>query len=292
MLSSGTLVRVVAHSGEPLRPHDVFTAWDFDPVVVIALLTVGWLYVRGYRPSRDGRSRAYAMGGGLVAVALALLSPIDPMASVLLSAHMVQHVLLVTVAAPLIAVAAPGPAIMQGLPRRPRRAVVTARRSVGLDVTTLRRLRHPIARWLAFVATFWLWHASLLYGAAVDHELVHVAEHLAFFGTALLLWTAIVGPDRLRAPDGAGVVVVFLLALQGVLLAALMTFAPSPWYAPYRDPAPGWGVDPLTDQHLAGVIMWVPSGVVYTGVGIALLVRWLRDVEAADLTRDRRCVAT
>lgn len=280
---------LVAHDGAPLLPHDALSAWHLDPFVAVALAAAAVLYLRGYRPSRDGRRHAYAFGLGLAALVLALMSPIDRLAGVLLSAHMIQHVLLVTVAAPLIAYAAPGAAIMRGLPGGPRRSVVAARRSIGLDVATMRRLRHPIARWLLFVATIWLWHASKLYGAAVDHELVHVAEHATFLATALLVWTAVLGPERLRAPDGAGILVVFLLVLQGVVLSALMTFAPEPWYEQYATPAPGWGLDPITDQHLAGVIMWVPAGAVYTAVGVALLVRWFHAVDGRLAATGSRC---
>lgn len=277
MLTSAAFGALVGHDGRPLLPHDAWTAWRFDPPIVLGIALAAALYLRGYRPARDGHRRAYAFGGGLTAVGLALLSPIDRLAGILFSAHMVQHVLLVTVAAPLIAWAAPGAALVQGIPQQSRRAVVGARRAFGVDAAALRRLRHPLARWLVFVTTFWLWHASRLYAAAVDHEWVHVAEHVTFLGTALLVWSAILGPRRARTDRGAAVLIVFLLALQGVLLSALLTFARSPWYEPYADEAPGWGLDPLADQHLAGVIMWVPTGLVHAAIGIALVVGWLRE---------------
>jgi len=274
VLTATAVPTLVAHTGAPLAPHDLWTAWRFDPFVGVALVVTGTVYLRGWRPP-DGRARAYAFVTGLLVVALAVLSPIEAAAGTLLSAHMVQHLLLVVVAAPLLAVSAPGAALLRGTPVVVRRRFVAARRGVGLDAGRLRHLRHPAARWLLFVVTFWSWHASALYSAAVDSEVVHALEHVTFLGTAVLVWSVIVGHPSIRLPPFLGVVAVFGLALQAVFLSALLTFSPTPWYEPYAAPPPGWGLDALADQHLAGVIMWVPSGLFHTAVGIGLMVRWL-----------------
>lgn len=267
---------VVAHSGEPLRPHDVWSAWQFDPLVIAGLVAVAALHWRGWRPA-DGAARAWTWWAGWVALVLALVSPLDALSGVLISAHMVQHVVLVAVAAPLLAASSPGAALLRGLPRRLRRVAATVPARLGLDA--LRVLRGPVARWLVFVGAFWLWHASVLYGAAVESDWVHALEHASFLGTGLALWSVIVGPRRVRVDRGQAVVMVFLLGLQSVLLATLITFATTPWYQPYSTPAPGWGLDPLADQQLAGVVMWVPSGLILTGLGIALLIGWLREID-------------
>lgn len=273
---SAFVAALPAHDGEPIRPHDVPFAWNLDPFVIVPLFTVSLLYARGWRPA-DGRPRALAFAAGIGALTLALVSPVEAVAGVLLSAHMVQHVLMISIAAPLLTWSAPTAAIARGLPTGGRRGLGGARRAMRLRPAVIHRLRHPLTRWLLFVSTFWLWHASLLYEAAVEHEWVHAAEHVTFLASALLLWSAVLGPRRARTDRGAAVVVVFLLALQAVFLSALMTFATTPWYAPYASPAAGWDIDPLADQQLAGVVMWVPGGVLHAAIGVALAARWLAD---------------
>jgi cytochrome c oxidase assembly factor CtaG len=276
----------VAHAGAPLRPHDAWAAWQFDPFVIASLVAVGVLHWRGWRPA-DGTDRALAWWAGWVALVIALVSPVDAVAGVLVSAHMVQHVLLVAVAAPLLAASAPGAALLRGAPRPLRRFAVSVPSRLGVGIEGLRLLRGAAARWLIFVGAFWLWHASVLYGAAVDSSWIHALEHASFLVTALALWSVLLGPRRVRVDRGQAVVMVFLLGLQSVLLATLITFASTPWYEPYSSPAPGWGLEPLADQQLAGVVMWVPSGLILTGVGILLLVRWLREIDDEGSRRDR-----
>lgn len=276
----------IAHAGAPLRPHDVWAAWQIDPLVVAGLVAVAVLHRRGWRPA-DGVDRAMAWWTGWVALVVALVSPVDAVAGVLVSAHMVQHVLLVAVAAPLLAASAPGAALLRGAPRPLRRFAVSVPSRLGVGIDGLRLVRGATARWLVFVGAFWLWHASVLYGAAVRSGWIHALEHVSFLATALALWSVLVGPRRVRVDRGQAVVMVFLLGLQSVLLATLITFASTPWYEPYASPAPGWGLDPLADQQLAGVVMWVPSGLILTGVGVLLLVRWLREIDDEGSRRDR-----
>ncbi len=270
---------ILAHDAGPLLPHDALAEWNVDPLIVVPLATVGWLFWRGRRPNRDGSGRAFAMLAALVILVVALLSPVDAIGHVLLSGHMVQHVLLTAVAAPLIAWAAPGAAILRGTPVPIRRGFVTVRRRSGLDMTVISRLRSPIARWLLLVAALWLWHSSVLYDLAVDNDLAHGLEHVSFLGAAVLFWTVIVGPVRARLAPGTAILAVFTLTLQGIVLSMLMTFSPLVWYESYAERAPGWGLDPLADQQLAGVIMWVPTGFIHAGILLAILLRWLSAID-------------
>lgn len=272
------MLTVIAHQGA-LQPHDLPGAWNLDPLLLLGLGGVAWAYARGRRPATDRPGRQRAFAAALAALVIALVSPLEALAGVLVSAHMVQHVLLVVVAAPLLAWSAPGAALVRGLPARLRAWSRTARAGAGLGAERLRATRAPLLRWLAFVVTLWLWHASLLYGAAVEHEVVHVAEHVTFLGTGVLVWSLILGPSRVRVAPGLAVLGVFALALQSTFLSALLTFARTPWYEPYVAAAPAWGVDALQDQQLAGVVMWVPAGLVHVAIGVALLVRWLAEVE-------------
>ncbi|MGI8792481.1 MAG: cytochrome c oxidase assembly protein [Acidimicrobiales bacterium] len=272
---------VIAHREGPLLPHDALAAWSFDVGIIAVLAVTGWTYWQGWRFAQDGARRGSAMLAGLVVVVIALLSPIDAIGGILLSGHMVQHVLLTAVVAPLIAWAAPGAALLRGLPVTLRRRFVTVRRSSGLDVRVMSRLRSPTVRWLLFVAVIWLWHSSALYALAIENDFAHAAQHGSFLGAALLFWTVILGPVRARLAPGLAVLAVFTLTLQGIVLSMLMTFSHLVWYKPYADAATGWGLDPLADQQLAGVIMWIPTGFIHTGIVLALVARWLRSTDSA-----------
>lgn len=273
------LTDVLAHDGAPVAPHDVLGAWNLDPLLLGGLGVLALVYRRGRRPGPDGGVRTAAFWTAVGAVVVAVVSPLDAVSGSLASAHMIQHVLLVLVAAPLMAFSAPSAALLRGSPTRVRRWTRSVRRAAGLGPSQLRSLRAPVWRWVVYVVTFWLWHASVLYGAAVEYEAVHVAEHVTFFVTAYLVWSVIVGPARARVPRGLGIVGVFTLALQSVFLSALLTFARSPWYEPYLSSTSVWGLDPLADQQLAGVVMWIPAGLIHAGIGLALFVGWFREFD-------------
>ncbi len=274
------MLTVLAHAGRPPEPHDVWTAWNLDPVLLIGGAVVVALYARGRsrRPAPRGRTMAFV--AGMVALAIALVSPLEAMSSALASAHMVQHVLLVLVAAPLLALAAPSPTLLRGLPARVVRVGARAFNRLGGGPWLGRPLRQPAVVWVLHVATLWFWHAAGPYGAALDSQGLHVVEHTSFLVTGVLLWRVIIGPRRARGSQGVGVLVVFGLAVQSVLLSALLTFAEAPWYAGYATTTAGWGLTPLDDQHLAGVIMWIPAGAIHVGAALALLVSWIASSEA------------
>ena len=272
---------LIAHQAAP-GPADLWAAWAFDPVAAAGLAVVVVLYARGRRDHTDRPPRQAAFAGGILAVAVAVLTPLEAAAAALASAHMVQHVLLVLVAAPLIAWSAPGAALVRGLPASVRRWQPGVRRTLGIDAGALRALRSPVGRWLAYVAVLWIWHSALLYSVAVEHEAAHALEHLLFLAAAWGIWAVIVGPARHRVPNGAGLLLVFGLALQTVFLSALLTFTTEPWYDSYADTAARWGLSPLADQQLAGVIMWVPAGLIHVCVAIGLLASWLHETEASD----------
>lgn len=273
---------LLAHAGSALEPHDVWTAWTFDPMVVLLVVAGALAYRRGWRDGPDPATRRAAYWGALAAVAVALISPVDAMSGVLVSAHMVQHVLLVLVAAPLLAVSAPGGALLRGTPRTIRAAVRSTRRAAGLGTAALHRLRSPMARWLLYVGTLWLWHAAAVYGAAVEDGFVHAVEHATFLLSAFLVWSVIVGPARVRVTRGLAILGVFTLGLQGIFLSLLLTFANEPYYAEHLSPPAAWGLDPLSDQQLAGVLMWIPAGFIHTGIALFLLVSWLRELDSPE----------
>jgi putative membrane protein len=226
-------------------------------------------------------SQVAAFVAGLVTLAVALVSPLDSAAAALFSAHMVQHLLLVVVAAPLLVAGRTGRMALMALPGRPRRQVrsAIARRPVR-RVADL--LAHPLAVWGLGTAVLWVWHLPSPYEAALAHEAVHAVEHLTLLATALLLWDVVLGGPRRRLAVPIAVLVLFATGLQGAALGAVLVFARSPLYAAHEPTAPLWGLTPLEDQQLAGGLMWVPPGLVYLGVVAALVVRWFAALDAAD----------
>ncbi|HEV7992745.1 MAG TPA: cytochrome c oxidase assembly protein [Gemmatimonadaceae bacterium] len=266
-----------AHTGRAPEPHDLWTSWTFAPAVIVGLVLAAWWYARGVRalwrhaaPGRGiARWRAACFAAGVLTVAIALVSPIDALGSALFAAHMTQHMLLVVVAAPLLVLGDPGTASLWTLPIGARRRVGLWWRRARLLPAIWRALRWPLVAWTLHVGALWLWHLPSLYDAALRDEGVHIAEHASFFLTALLFWYPLADPHPGRR-FGVGVATLYLFAagLQCTMLGALMSFARRPWYVAHYGTTQPWGLSPLEDQQLAGLIMWIPAGLVYL---IALL---------------------
>jgi putative membrane protein len=281
------LTPVLAHPGQPPAPHDLWGAWNLDPVLLLGFLLAAWAYRRGQTsgPKRQVDTwRARCFTAALVAIGLALLSPLDALSSALASAHMVQHLLLILVAAPLLALSAPSGAVLRGSPLAVRRATGRWRRRLGLTHGNLRALRHPAAVWLLQVGVLWFWHAAAPYDAALGSEPLHLLEHASFLATAVLFWHVVIGVrGAARVSNGLGVLLVFAMTMQSVFLSVLLTFARTPWYSGYATTTASWGLDPLTDQQLAGVIMWIPAGGIYLAAALVLLVTWIRATEREEV---------
>ena len=260
-----------AHVGRAPEPHDLWTSWTFEPVVIAGLVLAAWWYARGVRrlwhAAGVGRGiarwRVASFAGGVLAVAAALLSPIDAVATALFAVHMTQHMLLVVVAAPLLLAADPGLATLWALDVPARRRTTAWWRRGGVLPAVWRTLRLPLVAWTLHVGMLWLWHVPSLYDAALRDERVHVTEHAAFFLTALVFWYPILERARARVRVGTAVLYLFGAGLQCTLLGAAITFARHPWYVGHYATTAAWGLTPLEDQQLAGLIMWIPAGLVY-----------------------------
>lgn len=262
----------------------VWTTWSLDPLVLLAVALTGWGYLVGVR--RLGRAgpgpwRAGAFAAGLVAVLIALVSPVERLAEVLLSGHMVQHLLLVMVAAPLLVTGLPRVPLTVALRGDVRRTLRrTGRRPWIRGVW--RGVTQPVVVWVVATGVLWAWHAPPLYQSALSDDALHAVEHASLFGTAVLFWWVVLDPrGRTRLGEGGELVYLFAAGLQGGALGALFTFAPSPIYPAYAATAPAWGLSALTDQQLAGLIMWIPFGTVYLAVAATRFVGWLRASELA-----------
>jgi putative membrane protein len=265
------------------------SAWSGAEAGTAALLLLAaGLYARGWcrLSPRDRRRRlvtgrrAAAVGAGLGTLAVALLSPLDAASAALFSAHMVQHLLLVTVAAPLLVLGAPLVPALWGLPRGARHALGRAWRARAEPAAAWRGLTYPPVAALVHAVGIGTWHVPALYEAALRSQVLHVLEHVTFLTTALLFWWSVL---RAGAPSrgghGLALLSVFALTLGMSALGALLTFSPRPWYPAQALGAAAWGLTPLEDQQLAGLIMWAPGGVVYALTAGALFVAWLREAE-------------
>lgn len=272
-----------AHPGRAPEPHDLWRAWTFAPVVLLALALSAWLYGRGLHIlwDRVGRRRVVApwraasFAASVAALFLALVSPIDAVGSALFAMHMLQHLLLIMVAAPLMALGDPLFVMLWALPIRTRKGRARWWHGARLLRGTWRVLRLAPIAWALHVIALWLWHTPALYELAMRSEPVHVAEHVTFFATALLFWWLPLEPHGRRLSAGAAILYLFLAALQSTILGALITFARRPWYPSHFGTTAAWGLSPLDDQQLAGLLMWIPAGIVYLVVLLPIVRRML-----------------
>jgi len=218
--------------------------------------------------------QALAFAAGWSAIAIALSSPMDEWSDRWLVAHMVQHELLMIVAAPLMAVAAPLIAMLWAMPAGARQRVAHGIRRRPV-VQAWNILTAPATVFVLYAVALWVWHLPALYDYALEHEAAHVFEHVCFFGTATLFWWGIAHGQHGRAGYGAAVVYVFATAAHGGVLGALLTFAPRVWYVPYLTNHTA-NLTPLEDQQLAGLLMWVPAGLSFVAGALFLFAAWLR----------------
>jgi putative membrane protein len=278
----------LAHGGQPPEPHDLWAAWDLSLPLVLGLVTAAWFYARGWRAAKrlsDAEIlRASCFAGALLAIVIALVSPLNALSDALASAHMVQHVLLVLVAAPLLVLSAPSATLLRGTPSPLQEALGPWRGRLSQVWRRLPMVRSAATLWLLHTGTLWFWHAALPYEVALNNEIAHVTEHVTFLVTALLFWHIVIGVRATeRVPQGLGAMLVFAMALQSGFLSLLLTFGPAPWYSAYAATTRAWGLEPLADQQFAGLIMWIPAGFVYLGVALALFVSWVRSSEPKDV---------
>jgi putative membrane protein len=187
---------------------------------------------------------------------------------------MTQHELLMMVAAPLFVLARPLAPVLWALPSRTRRRLAAALHAPGAR-RAWRLLTGALTVWVLHGFALWAWHVPSLFEAALASEWIHALQHACFFWTAALFWWAVVHGRYGRLGYGMAVLFVFTTGLHSGLLGALLTWSQSVWYPSYAARAPAWGVAALDDQHLAGLIMWVPAGATFIVVGLALFAAWI-----------------
>ena len=276
-----------AHEGLPLEPHDLWTAWEFDPLIVAGLAVAAFLYARGDRPGRGIRRwERVCFWSGWVTLAIALISPLHPLGEALFSAHMAQHEIMMTLSAPLLVLGRPLVPSLWALPQTWRAPLGRAFINRWWNRVWL-RISSPLGAWLLHFAALWGWHVPALFEATLVSDFVHSLQHITFLVTALLFWWALLaghGRDRF----GLGVFYLFTTVIHTCVLGALLTFSERLWYPLYAATTEPWGLTPLEDQQLGGLIMWVPASASYVIAGLALLALWIHEPDGASVSRLER----
>lgn len=246
------------------------------PIAIAALLYyrgLSCLWSANRRSRRELMWRAVAFGAGLIALVVALLSPLDAWGAELFAAHMVQHEVLMLVAAPLLVSGRPLPLFLWALPESWRGTVSRGIRARSIQ-SSWRWLLSGIVAWLLHALALWIWHVPRFFDAVLIDAFVHDLQHLTFLVTALIFWAALLH-ERRREQQGAAILFLFTTTVHTSVLGALITFASRPWYSAYLQTSTHWGLTALEDQQLGGLIMWVPGSMVYVGIALALMARWI-----------------
>jgi len=254
-------------------------SWSFEPGVVVPLVLIAVLYLRGTR-LLGGLARtpgAVAFIAGWLVLTLSLVSPLHEASEQLFSAHMIQHELLMVVAAPLLALSRPLPVLLDGVPRffRTRVEGFADRPFVA---PSWHGAQQPPRAWLIQAVVIWLWHVPVLFDATLSNDAMHAAQHLCFLGSAYLFWGSL-STDGVPERGGIAVLSLFTTAVHTGALGALISFARHPLYKAYAARAAAWHLTALSDQQLAGLIMWIPASVAYLIAALLTMRRWLRDSE-------------
>lgn len=265
----------------------LWAAWNWNPPVLVSLLVAALVYGAALRTlRRRGRLRPpawqpLAFYAGLASAAVALLGPLDLFNDELLTMHMLQHLVLIQVTAPLVLLGRPVQLVLRAMPPERVGAVLRVVLRPAWVRAILTVLTAPLTVTLLANAALVFWHFPRFYEAALYSDLVHELEHASFFGTALLFWWPIIDPvpRHHKLPALWSIAAIFATLVVSMSIGAIITLADRVLYPFYADVPMPWGLVALTDQQVAGLIMWVGGGFLYMGAILTLLARWLRDEE-------------
>ena len=278
-----------------IEVSNVVTWWTLDPLAFGLVGTSSAVYSRGlfslWRTVGVGsgirRSEASAFYLGQLSLLIALVSPIDRLSDVLFSAHMAQHEILLIVAPPLIVLGRPVVALAWAFGPQRRARVMRALTSPRIS-RLWRLVSAPLVIVLLHGLVLWLWHIPSLFEAALRNEGVHAVQHASFFLTAVVFWWGIVRGRYGRGGYGLAAAFVFATAMHMSILGALLTVASRVWYPLYAARATPWAVDAVQDQQLAGLIMWVPAGVLLGLLSLGLFAAWLGEAARRVSSAEKR----
>jgi putative copper resistance protein D len=270
----------------------VLLAWRLEllPLAGVALATVAYLWAvrqvaRSHRSNPPPRWRTAAFLGGMAAIVVALCSPIEAYEGQLFSVHMVQHMLLELVAAPLILLGAPVTLTLRAASPSVRRGLLTVLHSRPVAVLTF-----PLLTWLLFAAVNWGWHFSALYDQALENAPLHYFQHGTFLVAALLFWWPVVGadPGRWRLPYPARLFYLFLAMPQNSFLGVALMSAPTVLFPHYLTNLRRWGPSAIADQSLGGIVMWVFGDLVFLAAMACVVAAWVRHEDRRTARLDAR----
>jgi putative membrane protein len=270
------------------RAHDggasarTLALWTPAPLLWAGLAACVGLYARGHSvrtrrlgaASRRSWLQASYFAASIATLVLALLSPLDAASDRLFSAHMVQHELLMLVAAPLLVLARPLELYYWALPPRARERTLWLVRTRPF-ARVFHALTSPGVALLIHGAVRWLWHMPVLFEACLHDEWLHGVQHASFFITAVMFWWSLLQGAHGRLGYGIATLFVFATALHTGALGALIALSHHPWYADQTRAPNAFGLDAMSDQQLAGFIMWIATGIWMTGLGLGVFVAWL-----------------
>ena len=256
--------------------------WTLSPELVIPLALALIIYVVGYlrlsKRASNPPSGAPLFVSGWAVLALALVSPLHEAGERSFTMHMIEHELIMLPATLLLAASSAGGLLAWGLPR-PLRLALGGRWKSPLQ-RLWNRLTDPVAATAIQAMVMWGWHAPPLFDRALDSFGWHIAQHASFFLSSLIFWWAMLHPRERGSGYGVSAACLFATSLIGGALGALMSFSASPWYAQYAAMGmTGVGLDPVDDQRLAGLIMWIPGGLVHGAAALALAYKWFKASE-------------
>lgn len=269
--------------------------WTFDPLALSTVALSSAVYARGvwnlWRRaglySGIARTEAAAFVAGQVSLLLALTSPLDKLSDILFSAHMLQHEFLLVVAPPLVIWGRPSVALCWAFPPARRAALLRWFGSSRL-AAWWNGLTAPLAVLVLHAAVLWVWHVPALFEAALASEAVHAVQHASFFATASIFWWGILRGRYGRGGYGLAAAFVFATMMHTSVLGALLTVASRLWYPMYAIRGRAFDIDAVADQELAGLIMWVPAGVLLTLLALALFAAWLGEASRRVAQAERR----
>jgi putative copper resistance protein D len=276
---------------EPTSGLQAFLSWTFQPEIILPLIGAALLYrwaarvvSREHPDNPVPRYRIWSWYLGLFVIFFALESPIGFYDDTLFSVHMVQHLMLVLVAAPLLAIGAPITLLLRVASPRSRQGFWLPL----LHSRAVRVLAFPVVSWSVFAAVMWASHFSPLFDAALGNDYIHLFEHALYLGSALLFWWPVVGadPSPWRLPHPGRLAYLFLSMPQSSFLGLAIFSAPEPLYSGYL--ARTWGPTPLADQQLAGGIMWAGGDAAFLIALIVALWVWMRAEERAGRIADEK----
>jgi putative membrane protein len=271
----------------PPAYRDIFAEWSPPIVLTGSLILCGVIYVRGWfaicktRPVQFPLWRLGAFLLGLAMIWVAIASPLDGFADALLSAHMVEHLLLMSFAPPLLLLGYPVVPLLRGLPCGVRIHLL----GPLIRIKRLRDLGYllitPLVAWLAMNLVFLGWHVPVAYDFALEHERWHEIEHLCFLGTSILFWWPVIRPWPTRQNFAGWLLLLYLVMadIVNTVLSAFLAFCDRPVYGYYLKEPNAFDISPLSDQRAGAVVMWVIGSLIFLVPAIVLTFRLLQPRE-------------